>query len=298
MTILSEAPSVTAPLSHVPIPGISAAEPLFPSPDPLKPPLKWAGGKRWLVEQLRTYWEPFRQRRYVEPFCGGLAVPLGLSPAQALLNDMNRHVINFYRHVQRGLALTIPTGNDRELYLSHRQRFNDLIRSGDDASAESAQLFYFLNKTGYNGLCRFNRKGEYNVPFGQYKTITYQPDFYAYQAALARWSFTSSDFADLALLPGDFVYADPPYDVPFVQYSQYGFNWADQERLAAWLADHDGPVIISNQATERIKTLYRAYGYRLIELPAPRRISCNGNRTPAVEVLAFRNITVQADGGP
>lgn len=257
---------------------------------PLKPPLKWAGGKRWLVAHLRPYWQPYADRRYVEPFCGGLAVPLGLNPANALLNDMNKHVINFYAHVQQGLSVTIDTANDRELYLQHRIRFNELILNNDDLGAESAQLFYFLNRTGYNGLCRFNRKGEFNVPFGKYKTINYAADFFAYQATLKQWQFISRDFEQVELQPGDFVYADPPYDVPFVQYSKYGFQWADQERLAAWLAMHDGPVIISNQATERIKALYTDYGYDLIELNAPRRISCNGNRTPAVEVLALRNV--------
>ena len=67
-----------------------------------KPPLKWAGGKRWLVSQLKPIWEENTTRRYVEPFCGGLAVVLGLQPRTALLNDVNPHLINFYRHVQNG----------------------------------------------------------------------------------------------------------------------------------------------------------------------------------------------------
>lgn len=259
----------------------------------LKPPLKWAGGKRWLVEHVRPYWEQYRDRRYVEPFCGGLAMAIGLKPEYALLNDMNVHLVNFYEQLQRGLRMTIQTGNDRDLYLRHRDRFNDLIRANACRSNESAQLFYFLNKTGYNGLCRFNKKGEFNVPFGKYKQINYREEaFPDYTRTLADWKFVSGDFEHVEVRSGDFIYADPPYDVQFVQYSSYGFKWADQERLAGWLAAHDGPVILSNQATPRIMELYRDYGYFTKELPAPRRISCNGNRTPAMEVLAFKNLRV------
>ncbi|MEO8397684.1 MAG: adenine methyltransferase, partial [Chloroflexota bacterium] len=83
---------------------------------------------------------------------------------------------------------------------------------------------------------------------------------------------------------------DPPYDVQFVNYSKHGFSWDDQIRLAEWLADHKGPVVLSNQATDRVVDLYRRLNYTLIFLDAPRRISCNGNRTPAKEVLAIRGI--------
>src|SRR5215207_7489555 len=102
--------------------------------DILKPPLKWAGGKRWLVAYLRQFGEWHQERRYVEPFCGGLALPLGLMPQNALLNDMNAHVINFYEHVRRGLSFTIEHDNDSDLYYRHRERFNQLIRDQHDSS--------------------------------------------------------------------------------------------------------------------------------------------------------------------
>ncbi len=258
----------------------------------LKPPLKWAGGKRWLVPHVRPLWEPYRQQRYVEPFCGGLALPLNFAPTHALLNDMNAHLINFYHQIQTGLHMEIATVNDRALYYQHRDTFNALIRDGRAQSKHAAELFYYLNRTGYNGLCRFNKKGGFNVPFGKYNTIHYAPDFYAYQALLTPWTFSQGDFARLDLAPDDFVYADPPYDVPFVQYSQTGFTWDDQVRLAEWLAQHRGPVVLSNQATERICHLYERLGFRLKYFAAPRRISCNGNRTPAVEVLAIRGIAL------
>ena len=258
----------------------------------LKPPLKWAGGKRWLVPQLIPLWQPFRSRRYVEPFCGGLALPLNLLPDQALLNDTNKHLIHFYEWIQRGLSIEIELANDRELYYQHRQTFNRLIHDGDAERKQAAELFYYLNRTCYNGLCRFNRRGEFNVPFGSYRRINYAGDFYAYQDTLARWEFTVGDFEQMALDDGDFVYADPPYDVQFVQYSKHGFSWDDQVRLAEWLSRHRGPVVLSNQATERICHLYERLGFKLKKVPAPRRISCNGDRTPATEVIATRGIAV------
>ncbi len=87
------------------------------------------------------------------------------------------------------------------------------------ATAEAAALFYYLNRTGYNGLCRFNRRGRFNVPFGQYARITYMRDFSGYRDRLARWTFTSGDVEAVPLEQGDFIYADPPYDVEFTQYS-------------------------------------------------------------------------------
>lgn len=254
------------------------------------PPLKWAGGKRWLVPHLRPIWEPHRGRRFVEPFCGGLAVSLGFSPWRAILNDINPHVINFYRWLQRGLTISFPMANSESAYYRQRIRFNQLLANDNRNSAEAAGLFYYLNRTGYNGLCRFNRRGGFNVPFGRYKRITYRREFTEYVLALKRFEFVCVDFDTLPLRSEDFVYADPPYDVEFRQYSQAGFGWEAQVRTAEWLAKHPGPVVLSNQATDRIRRLYRRLGYKLVELPAPRRISCTGDRTPAMEVLATRNL--------
>jgi DNA adenine methylase len=253
-----------------------------------KPPLKWAGGKRWLVSHLRPIWELNAQRRYVEPFCGGLAVVLGLQPGQALLNDINPHLINFYRHVQKGLEMRLQVRNDEELFYRKRLRFNRLIRNGSANSAEAAQLFYYLNRTCFNGLCRFNKSGDFNVPFGTYKAINYAKDFAEYAAVFRQWEFTNQDVETLPIKPDDFVYADPPYDVEFTTYSAGGFSWNDQERTARLLAKHPGPVVISNQATPRILELYESLGFELTYLDGPRRISCTGDRTAAKEVLAIK----------
>jgi len=252
--------------------------------------LKWAGGKRWQLPELRPLWKRHAERRLVEPFCGGLAVALGLLPDRALLNDANPHLVGFYRRLQAGLAIDLPLRNDESAYYAARDRFNALLRRGRSDSHEAAALFYYLNRTGYNGLCRFSRQGEFNVPFGRYKKIAYVRDFSAYSPLLSRWEFVSRDFEELQLEAGDFVYADPPYDVEFTQYAKAGFSWDDQVRAAEVFARHPGPVVLVNQATKRIHALYRKLGYRIKFLSAPRRISCTGDRTPAREILATRNL--------
>jgi DNA adenine methylase len=256
----------------------------------LPPPLKWAGGKRWQLPHLRKLWESESHRRLVEPFCGGLAVTLGLIPQRALLNDINPHLINFYRWLKRGLNISLQMSNNQTLFYKHRKQFNELLRTGKGTTREAASLFYYLNRTGYNGLCRFNRSGEFNVPFGRYATINYKQNFSSYKTVLANWEFANKTFDRLELEPNDFVYADPPYDVEFTHYSSGGFGWDEQVKAAEWLAKHSGPVVLSNQATTRIVELYQSLGYKIVKMNAPRRISCTGDRSPAVEVLAIRNL--------
>jgi DNA adenine methylase len=256
----------------------------------VKPPLKWAGGKRWQLPEIEPVWQRYQDRRLVEPFCGGLAVVTGLLPEKAFLNDINPHVINFYRWLKRGISISFEMKNDKTRYYECRDRFNELLKSGKAKTAEAAALFYYLNRTGYNGLCRFNSKDCFNVPFGSYATIRYKTDFSEYKSALAGWVFTNTDFEKIPIEEDDFIYADPPYDVEFTHYSKAGFGWEDQQRAAEWLSEHKGPVVLSNQATPRIVKLYRSLKFSLKFLDAPRRISCTGDRTPAAEVLAVRNI--------
>jgi DNA adenine methylase len=275
----------------MPLPARASARVRVPSGSAaLPPPLKWAGGKRWQVPILAPVWERHAHRRLVEPFCGGLAVTLGLRPERALVNDINPHLINFYRWLQRGLRVGLRLENNTALFYTHRTRFNELLRSGGEHTSEAAALFYYLNRTGYNGLCRFNGSGQFNVPFGKYRRIDYVADFTSYRVTFAQWEFTVGDFSALKLRDDDFVYADPPYDVEFRKYSKEGFAWDDQVRAAEWCAAHPGPVVLVNQASDRICDLYTRLGFHLEFLSGPRRISCTGDRTPARELIATRNI--------
>ena len=256
----------------------------------LKPPLKWAGGKRWLVPLFTDFWQPYTDYRLVEPFVGGLAITLGVRPERAWLNDLNPHLINFYKWLQEGLQVEIEMANNEAQYYRHRERFNELIQNGGSHSQEAASLFYYLNRTGYNGLCRFNQKGLFNVPVGRYSRLRYRRDFSTYRPVFRPWTFSNKDFEKMRLEADDFVYADPPYDADFTAYSRHKFDWPEQQRLARWLTNHAGPVVASNHATDRILDLYGGLDFSIILVEAPRRISSDGDRTPALEMIATRNL--------
>ncbi len=256
----------------------------------LTPPLKWAGGKRWLVPYIQHSWEEHKNSRLVEPFCGGLSVALGLLPKKALLNDINPHLINFYRWLSRGLTISIEMKISKEMYYKHREEFNNLIEKGQENTKKAAELFYYLNRTCFNGLCRFNQQGKFNVPPGSKVKINQQVDFTQYMNVLSNWEFSSSTYLDLKLKNNDFIFADPPYDVVFRNYSKDGFTWKDQECLADWLSDHNGPIIVSNSATERIITLYKKRGYKLHYMKERLFMNSTGDRTPANVVIATRNV--------
>lgn len=254
----------------------------------LKPPLKWVGGKRWLAPTLQSLTQHTPYTRLVEPFVGGMSIALSLNPKAALLNDINLHLINFYNHLQQGLLIDLDMEYSPSCFNKHKARFNSLIHNPN--TQEGAELFYYLAVSGFNGLVRFNRKGEFNVPLGKYKSVNYVRDFTPYKSTLANWSFTCQDFSGLDINPGDLIYADPPYDVEFTKYSPKDFKWEDQIRLANWLDQYDGPIVASNQATPRVIELYQSKGFNIKQIEAPRRISCNGDRRPAQEVLMWRNL--------
>lgn len=263
----------------------------MPERPDLNPVLKWAGGKRWLVHQLVQYYD--RTRRLVDPFLGGMTIPLGLRPDRCLISDVNPHVMNLYRWMQYGLQWDDQCGVEftysKEVFYENRSKFNALCSQREYWTREGALLFYYLNRTCFNGLCRFNRNGYFNVPFGKYKTVDFKTDFTPYKAAMEGWELYCGDFEALPIEPEDFIYLDPPYDVEFTQFAPRDFVWADQERLVRWVSKHPGPIIASNSSTPRICQLYRDAGFSIYEGQAPRSISCTGDRTPAMEILAFKN---------
>lgn len=257
----------------------------------LRAPLKWLGGKSWLVPRLRELYAPHRHRRLVELFVGGMNVALGLQPKHALLNDANKHLVNFYVRLRFGRPFTVAMENDEALYYKQREAFNALIDlPGGAYSPDAGELFYYLNRTCFNGVCRFNKSGKFNVPFGKYKTINYRRDFSEYVPVMRGWELRIGDFDQVNLDCDDFVFADPPYDDTFVDYSQDGFAWADQVRLADKLARHAGPVVATNSSTDRILELHASRGFKVDKVPAPRSVAANGDRKQVEEMLATKNL--------
>jgi DNA adenine methylase len=256
----------------------------------VRPLLKWVGGKKWLVYSLVGYYD--RKRRLVDPFVGGMSIPLGFKPDDCLLSDINPHLINLYRWLQAGLASEpdrpVPLENTEKTYYRNRDRFNELCEQKEYWTREGALLFYYLNRSCFNGLCRFNQAGQFNTAYGKYKNLKYKTEFSEYKDAMANWEIHCGDFSALVLRPNDFIYADPPYDDAFTKFTSGGFSWSDQERLANWLAAHPGPVIASNSRTDRIIELYTRLGFKIYVGAAPRRVSCDGNRDSADEILAMK----------
>ncbi len=252
----------------------------------MRPLLKWAGGKRSLVERILGFFpDDHRERSYHEPFIGGGAVFFSLEPERGSVNDVNQRLMNFYRVVRDSPDELIRVAGGynyhKEEYYSHRTRFNE--RPADPV--EDAALFLYLNKTAYNGLYRVNSKGEFNVPFGRYKdpTIVHPRRIMKASKLLREVDIRCRDFLYLleTVEAGDLCYLDPPY-VPasrtahFTDYSAGGFTEEDQRRLRDMCVELDnrGAVFVqSNSDTELVRSLYTGTGFKLDTVKTLRMIS-------------------------
>lgn len=254
----------------------------------MQPLIKWAGGKRWILPTLEPLIEDISPRRIVEPFCGALGLSLGLEARHVLANDINPSLIGLYRGIKRGETFDLKMTLAKTRYAKYRKRFNRLYKT-EPRSWECSQLFYYLLKSCFNGLCRFNGRGEFNVSLGSYSQVNYEVDVDQYQNLFANWSFKCGDFTRLDIKSGDFVFVDPPYDDTFSSYSEHKFDWNDQQRVADWSARLGQPTVVTNNATSRICRLYTDLGFEVRYIDAPRRIARNGNRDAAREMIAFKN---------
>lgn len=264
--------------------------------------LKWAGSKVGVMEQLRPHLP--KTKRLVEPFAGSCAVMMNTDYEQYLIADINDDLINLYEQLSSitkgqlsAMRINFINGNDERRYYKLRNDFNHAgkIKDGEYGEILSlyrASLFLYLNRHGYRGLCRYSKKTGFNVPFGDYKE-TYFPEkeIHAFSAKTVKAAIVCQGWAETLLqtCAGDGVYADPPYmGTGFTQYHTAGFNDDDQVALAETLAvlhDHRGiPVTASNSIAA--KELYADLGFTIHEIEAPRKISVDGNRKPATEIIA------------
>lgn len=263
------------------------------------PFIKWAGGKGALLPQLERHFpERDHYQRYFEPFLGGGAVFFHLCPTRSQLFDVNRELIEVYMTVRdnvEGLieALAVHTNDAEHFYKVRSYRLTAL------SPVERAARFIFLNRTCYNGLFRVNRRGQFNVPFGNYRnpTICDPITLRSASQALARAKLGVADFEEAVVdaRAGDFVYMDPPYaplstTSSFTSYTSGGFAWDEQVRLARVfreLTDRGSKVALSNSATPPIRHLYR--DYHIHEVSARRSINSNGNGRGAITELLVTN---------
>jgi DNA adenine methylase len=224
-------------------------------------------------------------------FAGGLAVSLGRQDGRVLAADPNVGLMSLYRSIRAGRPPNLIQNMDQYRYNDIRTEYNSRVTSTLHAVEDPkiVDLFYNLNKYGFNGLYRVNQNGMFNVPWNK-KTTAQASNWPAYQALFKDWTFLVGGFDNIRIQDGDLVFADPPYDDGFDTYIPGGFSWDDQVRLAHKLAAYDGPVVATNKATDRILDLYASLDFTVSTIEAPRRLACNGNRTPALEMIATRSL--------
>lgn len=235
----------------------------------LKPIVKSLGGKSWLADEVWKYYKNAcasrdSNMRWVDPFCGGLAVPLYIMPDEAWLNDANIHLINFYNHIaENGKIKIFENEISEEDYYKKRAQFNENIKNNKVLGSEMAELFYYLNKTCYGGVSRYNNSGFMNTPHGKNPNPSFRNDFKFEKMAFQDWQITAFNYSDVLLMidDNDFLFVDPPYDETFNKYIKRDFNWDDQVHLAKTLATLPNPIIATNSTSDRIIDLYKNLGF-------------------------------------
>lgn len=274
----------------------------------IKPFLKWAGGKRQLLPEIRKYY-PKKYTKYYEPFVGGGAVFFDLQSSDLIINDFNSELINTYKmvknHVDELISLLEEhkTNNDKEYYYHLRE----LDRNGKlelMSDVERAARFIYLNKTCFNGLFRVNSQNQFNVPYGNYKN----PNIVNEDVLRVDSRYLNStnikilnmdfELATKDAKKGDFVYFDPPYAPvtedknSFVGYTLNGFNYDEQKRLRDLFVELDNrgcKVMLSNSSVESIHELYENYSDTTEIIKANRAINSKGNGRGKVDEVLIKN---------
>lgn len=268
-----------------------------------RPFLKWAGGKYRLLPHIIQRLP--NAGCLIEPFTGAGSVFLNTNYPSYRLNDINGDLINLYRQLQqhgatfiaRAKAYFTPQYNCAARYYALRDYFNAELGYKKSKAMERAALFLYFNRHGFNGLCRYNHRGYFNVPFGSYlKPYFPEQEMLFFHQKAQQAEFICADFVEIfATSPqNSVIYCDPPYiplstSANFTQYSQCGFNLESQHvlaELAEVSAARGTPVIISNHDIPYTRTLYHTA--QQIYFYAARNISCNGHKRQAVaELLAI-----------
>ncbi|MBE3682076.1 Dam family site-specific DNA-(adenine-N6)-methyltransferase [Vibrio parahaemolyticus] len=261
--------------------------------------LKWAGGKYGLVEDIQRHLPP--ARKLVEPFVGAGSVFLNTDYDHYLLADINPDLINLYNllkerpeeYISEAKRWFVAENNRKEAYLSIRAEFNKT----DDVMYRSL-AFLYMNRFGFNGLCRYTKKGGFNVPFGSYKKPYFpeaELEFFAEKPKKATFVCEGYPETFRRARKGSVVYCDPPYaplsnTANFTSYAGNGFTLDDQAALADMAertaTERGIPVLISNHDTTLTRRLY--HGADLSVVKVKRTISRNGSgRNKVDELLAL-----------
>jgi DNA adenine methylase len=263
----------------------------------LKPFIKWAGGKRWLVGDA-NFQLPSFTGRYIEPFLGGGAVFFHTNPSNAILADVNPRLVETYVTVRDDWERVFA--ELKRLQKRHSKEYYYIERSRARLRPHTrAAQFLYLNRTCFNGLYRENLKGIFNVPIGTKSRIIFEDEnFENISNALSIADISTSDFEDTIAkaTDGDLIFADPPYTTAhnmngFVKYNQKIFSWADQIRLRDVIlaaASRGAKIVLTNADHSSVRDLYEAHGvYRPLRRASVMagRSECRSNTTEALYVF-------------
>lgn len=254
----------------------------------MKPIIKYRGGKSKEINNFIDF-VPADFGRYVEPFAGGAALYFYLEPQMALINDINPQLINFYSTVQNNFELLKDELTNLELtYRLNQEEFEneknnseqnqfvvnrnealyyhlrDMYNGKIEKQYLDATLYFFINKTSYSGMLRFNSKGEFNVPFGRYKNFNTELVSDRHSELLRRTEITNEDYSVIfnRCNADDFIFLDPPYDCIFTDYGnieQSDFAEDAHIKLAQDFRNLESRALMVIGRTKLTEQLYRPF---------------------------------------
>ena len=265
------------------------------------PIVKWVGGKRQLMFELKKNM-PEYYNRYFEPFIGGGALFFYLQPDNAYISDMNEELINLYQVVRDNVDELVADLQKHDISKEYFMEIRNIDRTEEYenwSDVQKASRFIYLNRTCFNGMYRVNSKGEFNVPFGHYKNprILDENNLINCSNLLQRTEIKHADFSEILkkVKKGDFVYFDPPY-VPlsetssFTSYTKDGFDMDMQFKLRDVCDELDTmgvKFLLSNSDTKLVNELYENYNIKKVF--ASRQINANADGRGKITEVLVRN---------
>lgn len=268
----------------------------------LLPFVKWAGGKRQLLDRIKERL-PLKYNNYFEPFVGGGAVLFGLKPEKAIINDINASLINAYKVIAHNTQdfleyiNTLDNGmweDGKAYYYTLRERYNDKIMQ-EEYDVEMAALFVFINKHCFNGLYRVNGKGLFNVPYNNSRRSSIDSNLIVNLSGyLKNIQIMQGDFENVCQNAArhDFVFFDSPYaplnPTSFESYTKEGFDMESHKRLSKLfdkLTDRGCYCMLTNHNTEFINELYGGKGYRMEVTSVKRMINSDASNRKGEEII-------------
>lgn len=268
------------------------------------PFVKWAGGKRQLMGKIQDRM-PKNYKGYFEPFIGGGAVLFEMCPENAVINDINKALVNTYRWVKKDVNKLIGEINKideamwedgKEYYYKQRETYNDKLMK-EEFDLELAALFIFINKHCFNGLYRVNGKGLFNVPYNNSRRGSIEKEaLIATSEFLKSVTILEGDFEDAckSAKEGDFIFVDSPYapinPTSFESYTKEGFDIESHKRLAKLfdeLTERGCYCMLTNHNTDLIQDLYSDKGYTIDVVDVKRMINSDAKNRVGKEVIIY-----------